>query len=86
VGKIFHFLEELNDAIREITEQHKNTSFSGRSYSRRDLFEEIERTVLNPLPSLPYEFKRQQYSMVAGKPVTYALGGINTIIASITGI
>jgi len=63
--KIFHSLEELNDAIREIAELHNNTRFSSRPYSRRDLFEEIEREALHLLPSLPYEFKRQQYSTVS---------------------
>jgi transposase len=63
--KIFHSLEELNNAIKEIVELHNNTRFSGRPYSRRDLFEEIEREALTPLPTLAYEFKRQQYSTVA---------------------
>ncbi len=63
--KVFHSLEELNKAIRETFEIHNNTRFSGRPYSRRDLFEEIERPVLGPLPSLLFEFKRQQYSTVS---------------------
>ena len=63
--KVFYTLEELNNAIWEITEQHNNTRFSGRPYSRRDLFEEIERQALHPLPTLAYEFKRQQYSTVS---------------------
>jgi transposase len=64
-NKVFHSLEELNEAIREITEQHNNTRMTGRPYSRRKLFEEVERSVLHPLPILPYEFKRQQYSTVS---------------------
>jgi transposase len=63
--KVFHTLEELNDAIKEMVEQHNNTRFSNRSYNRRDLFEEIEREALTPLPTLAYEFKRQQYSTVS---------------------
>jgi transposase len=63
--KVFHSLEELNKAIREIVEIHNNTRFSNRPYSRRDLFEEIEKPALHPLPILPYEFKRQQYSTVS---------------------
>jgi hypothetical protein len=46
-------------------EQHNNTRFSHRPYSRRALFEEVEKVALHPLPSLPYEFKRQQYSTVS---------------------
>jgi transposase len=63
--KVFHTLEELNQAIREIIELHNNTRLTGRPYGRRVLFEEIERSALHPLPSLPYEFKRQQYATVA---------------------
>jgi transposase len=56
---VFHSLEELNQAIKEVVEIHNNNRFSGRPYSRRDLFEEVERTTLGPLPLLPFEFKRQ---------------------------
>jgi transposase len=63
--RIFHTLEELNEDLKEILELHNNTKLTGRPYSRRELFEEIERGVLGPLPSLPYEFKRQQYSTVS---------------------
>lgn len=64
-NKVFYTLEELNHAIREIVELHNNLKLTGRPYSRRELFEEIERSVLNPLPALPYEFKRQQYATVS---------------------
>lgn len=63
--RVFHTLEELNQAIWEIMEQHNNTRFSHRPYSRRVLFNEIEKDALHPLPSLPYELKRQQYSTVS---------------------
>jgi transposase len=63
--RVFHRLEELNDAILETVEQHNNTRFSHRPYSRRALFEEVEKAALHPLPSLPYETKRQQYSTVS---------------------
>jgi len=64
-NKVFHNLEELNKAIREIVESHNNTKLTGRPYSRRELFEEIERSALHSLPLLPYEFKRQQYATVS---------------------
>lgn len=63
--KVFYSLEELNKAIRDAFEIHNNTRFSNRPYSRRELFEEIERPVLSPLPLIPFEFKRQQYSSVS---------------------
>src|SRR4030042_4241310 len=63
--KVFHTLEELNEAIIEIAEQHNNTRLTNRPYSRRVMFEEVERSVLHPLPKQPYEIKRQQYSTVS---------------------
>lgn len=63
--KVFHSLQELNEAIWEIVEIHNNARFSHRPFSRRSLFEEVEKDALHPLPSLPYEFKRQQYSTVS---------------------
>jgi transposase len=63
--KVFHTLEELNAAIKEIAERHNNTRLTNRPYSRRVMFEEVERSVLHPLPKLPYEIKRHQYSTVS---------------------
>ena len=64
-GKVFHTLESLNEAIKEIVELHNNTKLTGRPYSRRELFEEIERHTLQPLPVLPFVFKRQQQVTVS---------------------
>jgi transposase len=64
-NKVFHTLEELNEAIKEIVEIHNNTKLTGRPYSRRELFEEIERHTLQPLPVLPFVFKRQQQVTVS---------------------
>jgi len=63
--KVFHTLEELNIAIKEIVEQHNNTKLTDRPYSRRVLFEELERPVLNPLPGLAFEFKRQHQATIS---------------------
>jgi len=63
--KVFHTLEDLNAAIQEIVELHNNTKLTDRPYSRRALFEEVERPVLNPLPGLAFEFKRQQQATVS---------------------
>lgn len=57
--RIFHDLTSLNLAIRVALEVHNNTPFSGRSYSRRDQFEEVERMTLGKLNSIPYEMKKQ---------------------------
>jgi transposase len=52
---VFHSLEALNKAISEELEKHNNKRFSGRDYSRRALFEEVEREALNPLPAFRFE-------------------------------
>jgi len=64
-NKVFHTLEELNEAIREMAELHNDAKLTGRPYSRRELFEEIERQTLQPLPALPFIFKRQQQVTVS---------------------
>lgn len=56
--QIFHSLEELNQAIRTALDVHNNTAFQGKDYSRRELFNQIEKEVLYPLPASRYEFKQ----------------------------
>ncbi|TAL71888.1 MAG: IS21 family transposase [Bacteroidetes bacterium] len=52
-------LADLNAAMRPHLEQHNTAAMKGRSYSRRQQFEEIEKKTLQPLPIHRYEFKRQ---------------------------
>jgi transposase len=52
-------LEALNTAVSKALEVLNNTPFKGRDYSRRQQFEEIERTALQVLPVYRYEFKQQ---------------------------
>jgi len=51
----YHSLSDLNDAIRVELESHNNKLFSRRNYSRRELFEEVEREALKPLPAFSFE-------------------------------
>ena len=53
-------LEGLNQAIRKALEDYNNRLLKGRPYSRRLLFEEIERGMLHPLPERRYELKRRR--------------------------
>ena len=64
-GKEYYSLTELNQAISIALENHNNTLLTGRHYSRRQLFEETEKTVLQPLPPHRFEFKRRQLCTVA---------------------
>ena len=54
---VFHSIEEYNQAIKPLLEEHNNTFFQGKQYSRRELFEQDEKMLLNPLPTERYEFK-----------------------------
>ena len=58
-GKLFHELEVLNTAILTELELHNNAPFSGRDYSRRQQFEEIERNSLGALNPFRYQIKEQ---------------------------
>jgi transposase len=60
----YYTLDELNQAIRIALEEHNNMLLKGRNYSRRQQFEEIERSALAPLPALRYELKKQLFVTV----------------------
>lgn len=62
--KHFFSLDELNLAIRAELEVHNNLILTGRNYSRRQQFEEIERATLLPLPELRYELKKTLFVTV----------------------
>jgi transposase len=56
----FFSLADLNTAIREALTDHNNKLLTGRPYSRRQLFEEIEKSDLQPLPQYRYQAKRKK--------------------------
>jgi len=53
----FFSLEELNEAIMRHLENHNKTFFSGRTYSRMDQFNDMEKQVLQPLPPMRFEMR-----------------------------
>lgn len=57
-GRIFHDLPTLNSAIRVALEIHNSTPFVGRNYSRREQFEEVERSTLGKLNPVRYELRK----------------------------
>ncbi len=63
-GELFGSLEELNAALWAALEAHNNTLLTGRDYSRRQQFEEIEKEVLKPLPLTRFEFKKHRFLTV----------------------
>jgi len=63
-NQTFFSLHDLNLAIWEELEKVNNAPFQRRETSRRELFNEIEKNELNPLPSERYEIKHYQVSKV----------------------
>ena len=55
--RIFYGLEDLNQAIWELLEGHNQMNFQRLGKSRAQLFEEIEKPALKPLPLERYELK-----------------------------
>jgi transposase len=58
-------LEELNQRIWLLQEEHNNTAFTGRKYSRREQFEEMEKPALQPLPERRFELRHSLWATVA---------------------
>ena len=61
---VFFSLKEINIAIREALKSHNSAKLSGRPYSRQDLFAEVEKQTLSPLPMQRYELKQQSFATV----------------------
>lgn len=57
-GKQFTSIADLNVAILHHLENHNLTSFQGRTYSRMDQFNEMEKGVLQPLHPLRFEMRQ----------------------------
>jgi len=53
--RTFHSVAELNAAIRPLVDAHNATRFQRLPYSRRQLFDRIEREALQPLPATRFE-------------------------------
>ena len=52
----FFSLFELNEAIRELLEDLNNRRMEHLGKSRKELFEQVDKPALKPLPATPYEF------------------------------
>jgi transposase len=63
-GRGFHSLAEVNEAIRELVEQHNNRPLQRLGISRRELFERTERCALKPLPPEPFPLQDIQMATV----------------------
>lgn len=64
-NRVFHSLEELNEAIDGLVERYNQRRLTGCDYSRRECFLASEKPMLAPLPASPFEFKRRATLKVA---------------------
>jgi len=62
---VFYSIEKSNESILTALDEHNNQILTGKNYSRRQQFEEVEKSTLLPLPAMRYEFKKQLYATVA---------------------
>ena len=62
--KEYYDLEGLNAAIRVALEIHNNANLTGRNYSRREQYEEIERPCMGPLNPIRFEIKKRAIATV----------------------
>lgn len=61
----FYCIEDLNAAIWTLLEQVNNGKLTGRPYSRREFFEEVEAKTLSPLPETRFEIRNYCHATVA---------------------
>jgi len=70
----FFSLESLNQAILPLLEKHNGMLFKIKKYSRADVFHEIEKPALHPLPLLMYDFKQFSKATVHKSSHVYLSG------------
>lgn len=63
-GMVYHDLASLNEAILKALYEFNGRRMSGRKESRRDLFRDIEREYLRPLPGARYQMKERRVATV----------------------
>lgn len=64
-NRIFHSLEELNEAIMELLKKYNSRRMQGCNYSRVERFHAVEYPELLPLPTKRYQMKRTAMLKVA---------------------
>ena len=63
-NRTFYSLEELNEALWGLLEEHNNKAFQRLKISRRELFERTERGALKSLPAVRYPMKTTKWVTV----------------------
>jgi transposase len=60
-NQVFFSMEQLNEAIHSLLPVYNQICFRNRSYSRKDLFEQVEKPALGALPAESYQIR--EYSL-----------------------
>jgi len=60
----FFSLYDLNQAMRELLKRLNQRKRSDNGYSRQELFEELDKPELRPLPERPFEYTEVKYAKV----------------------
>ena len=63
-GMIFHDIASLNVSIRTALDEFNARRMAGRKQSRADLFRNVERDCLRPLPSVRHQIKERRSATV----------------------
>ncbi len=63
-NRVFYCLEELNETIWGLLDGHNNKNFQRLDFSRRELFEQVEKSALKPLPKERYPIKTTKWATV----------------------
>jgi len=61
---VFHSLQDLNIAFLNQLDIHNKKHFQGRKYSRQDIYNDVERIELKPLPVAYYDLKEYMHVRV----------------------
>lgn len=64
-NQVFYSLAELNSAIREKLDIFLNKKFQNKDYSRNDLFMQIEKEALKPLPQTRFELREYRVATIS---------------------
>lgn len=67
----FFELSSINKEIWDLLDKHNHTKLTGKPYSRMELFNEIEKVALQPLPQDRYEIKNQNIVTVMNNGHVY---------------
>ncbi|HWI17878.1 MAG TPA: IS21 family transposase [Vicinamibacterales bacterium] len=65
--RVFSSIEELNEALGELTDKLNGHQLKKLKVSRRDRFEQAERAALKPLPNKPFELCEWRHQVLVGQ-------------------